>query len=317
MSITALDSPLRLTWHLHNAAGHPLDPAVAGSIAQRIVEAGIFYLTLDAQPLAHRSLPQILPLLRQGGIRVQATFCGTEAEWQGLVDFPADCDLLLDAGAFLCADPTSTLSRLSDAVRQLQGRGIKPALLLVPNRANLLRIPQLLDLCRTQGITRFKLPNTPIDASFGADFPGLLLPGPSDLDALRSAVSDPVSLRSGVELEVHDLFLWEIFFPAARGEGRAEYGGCQAGNSLGHVDSNGTVHPCSSWPQPLGSLLETSLDEIWQGTLRQQVRAEVATTPAGCGGCRDYAICFGGCRGLSRSLAPTGDGRDLLCRERR
>lgn len=317
MSITALDNPLRLTWQLHSAAGDPIAPSAVETIAQRIVEAGIFYLTVDSQPLAHRALPQILPLLQQAGIKVQATFGGTDAEWQGLAEFPAGCDLLLDAGAFLSAEAPSDLARLVEAVQRLQKGGITPALLLVPDRSNLLLIPQLLDLCRTLGMARFKLPNTPIDARFEASFPGLQLPGPSDIDRLRRAVVDPVALRSGVVLEVHDLFLWEIFFPDARGEGRTEYGGCQAGNSLGHVDATGTVHPCSSWPQPLGSLLERPLDEIWQGALRQQVRAEVASTPSGCDGCRDYALCFGGCRGLSRSLSPGGDGRDLLCRERR
>lgn len=316
MTINQLDSPLRITWDLHSPVSAMSD-AAAIAVAKRLVEAGVFFVTLDVRPLAHPAWHSILAILQAGGIKVQATFSGHADEWIRTAPECPRCDLLVDAGAFLrCGDETE-FSALSACIEKLRERGGNPSLMLVPDRARLGLVPLLLDFCRKLKIGRFKLPNTRIDASFDSDPQQLDLPGPDDVDRLRAAVSDPETLRSTVAMEVHDLFLWEIFFPGERESGRAEYGGCQAGNSLGHVDACGMLRPCSSWPQILGSLLDESLEALWQSTGRHQVRDEVADAPFGCVGCRDFPICFGGCRGLTRTLFPKGHGRDLLCREKR
>ncbi|NIQ11346.1 MAG: SPASM domain-containing protein [Gammaproteobacteria bacterium] len=114
------------------------------------------------------------------------------------------------------------------------------------------------------------------------------------------------------DMEVHDLFLWEIMTPGQQ-QNRSEYGGCQAGNSLAHIDINGVVHPCSAWPQPLGQLPDQSLEDIWAGRERQSVVEAIAITPVGCKGCSDLNICFGGCRGLARHLNHSAGERDLMC----
>ncbi|GAB6082003.1 hypothetical protein JCM30471_09170 [Desulfuromonas carbonis] len=126
--------------------------------------------------------------------------------------------------------------------------------------------------------------------------------------SIAAAGSD---LGRGLALEVHDLFLWEILFPGGGGE-RSEYGGCQAGNSVGYVDASGDLYPCSSWPRLIGSLLEHSLDELWHSAQRLAIREQIATVPAGCRGCRDYPVCFGGCRGLAETFAH-GTERDPAC----
>jgi GeoRSP system SPASM domain protein len=134
---------------------------------------------------------------------------------------------------------------------------------------------------------------------------------PEDVESFRKQAADFPDFFGKLKLDVHDLFLWEILFPDG-GVARSEYGGCQAANSLAHVDICGTVHPCVSWPQSLGSLLADSFYDIWQAAPRQAVRADIASIPTGCNRCRDYAICFGGCRGLSR-LDETLNGRDPMC----
>ena len=114
-----------------------------------------------------------------------------------------------------------------------------------------------------------------------------------------------------MDLKILLSFLF-LLFPDG-GVARSEYGGCQAANSLAHIDSHGVVHPCVSWPQPLGSLLDHTLYDIWQGPSRQSARDEIAAVPSGCEGCRDYSIWFGGCRGLSR-LDHNLKGRDPMCK---
>jgi GeoRSP system SPASM domain protein len=155
------------------------------------------------------------------------------------------------------------------------------------------------------------LPNAKIGASFRRSAAERLSPG--DVERLKVRLGpDAAARRAGVSLEIHDLFLWEILYPAG-GEGRGEYGGCQAADSLGHVDADGWLHPCSSWPLRLGSLLERGVAEIWASPGRMAVRGEIAAVPAACLGCRDYPLCLGGCRGLAKVVNDHPDGRDPLC----
>lgn len=315
MTIARLDTPLRVTWDLHGPAGRILSPA-ALTIAERLVDAGLFYVTLLARPLAHPAIAEILSTLSNGDVQVQAVFSATEEEWQGLAAFFPLPELCVDAGVFLTNGEEEEWSSLQFALERLRARGSQPALLMVPDRKRLPLIPRLCAFCHSHGVTRIKLPNTPVDASFSGRS-AALLPEITQLTALRSLVTDPVALREGLTMEVHDLFLWEILFPGERDSGRSEYGGCQAANSLAHIDAVGMVHPCSSWPQGLGSLVEKSFDEIWAQKERALILDRIALIPAGCAGCCDYDRCFGGCRGLVETLGSTTEGRDLLCSGRR
>lgn len=315
MTIARLDTPLRVTWELHSPST-AMVPAAALTVAERLVDAGLFYVTLLARPLAHPAIAEVLSILTGSGIQVQATFNGTEEEWQGVAALESLPEIDIDAGRFLTngkEDEWVALRRTLERLRQLDAQ---PTLLMVPDRQRLPLLPQLCDFCRRNGVTRIKLPNTPVDANFSA-LKAMPLPTITQLAALRAVVTDPVALRAGLTLEVHDLFLWEILFPGERESGRSEYGGCQAANSLAHIAANGMVHPCSSWPHVLGSLLDEDFAVIWQQRERAVILDKIATLPAGCAGCGDYAHCFGGCRGLVETLEIAVDGRDLLCSGRR
>lgn len=311
MTIARLDTPLRVTWDLHSPAAVMAPPA-ALTVAERLVDAGLFYVTLLARPLAHPDIAEILAILQGGGIQIQATFAGTEEEWQGVATNPRLPELFVDAGAFLVRGEQREWDSLLRALERLRQLEVQPALLMVPDRQRLPLLPQLCDFCRSSGVTRIKLPNTPVDASFPART-AMSLPTLAQLAALRVVVIDPVALRAGLTLEVHDLFLWEILFPGEREDGRSEYGGCQAANSLAHIDVCGMVHPCSSWPYELGSLLDKDFAAIWQQVARAVILDKIAAIPAGCEGCGDYPRCFGGCRGLVETLGTAHDERDLLC----
>lgn len=312
MGLDLLDTPVRLTWDLHGP-GEPLPTTAMAVIAGRIAEAGVFFVTLEERPLAHPHISALLAVLAEGGCRVQAVCAGSDEELAALERLaPAPLAVQLDAAAFLRGADVDEL-RLQSVLDRLRRSGIEPALRLTPLAANLPAIPALLRFCAAQGIGSFKLPNARIGDTFPSNPPGELPRWPA-LDAFREIWAEQApSLPESLRLEIHDRFLWEIITPGHE-QARSEYGGCQAANSLGHVDAAGTVHPCAAWPQPLGSLRGASLDEIWQSPRRLAVRECVAGSPAGCLGCRDYAICFGGCRGLGELLNQECGGRDLMCR---
>jgi GeoRSP system SPASM domain protein len=312
MSLDLLDTPVRLTWDLHGP-GEPLAVVQLLAVAERIAAGGVFFVTLEERPLAHPAIRELLATLTAGGCQVQVVCAGSEPELAVLADGSLPLAALqLDVAAFL-AHGTLDETRLCDTLTRLRQGGVEPSLGLIPLKSNLPVIPRLLAFCRDFGVRRFKLPNARIGDTFQSVIPEQLPRWP-ELSVFREewARQMPI-LPDSPQLEIHDRFLWEIMTPNCE-QARGEYGGCQAANSLGHVDAAGTVYACAAWPEVLGSLLSASLDEIWQSSRRMGVRARIGLVPAGCVGCRDYLLCFGGCRGLGEVLGQVTGGRDLMCR---
>lgn len=307
MAIDLLDAPVRLTWELPEGGPQDLN-GVAGAIA----DAGVFYVTLQGRPLLRPDLDGILACLAGGGCQVLLECGGSAAELTRLAGRPLSVSrILLDANSFVARDGIDSPGLLG-ALGALRRCGHDPTLMLTPLRTNLSYIPDLLSFCRANKVPGFKLSN----ASIGASFQGYApedLPRPEDLVAFcRLWATLPADDGSGPQLEIHDLFLWEIMTPGLQ-QSRSEYGGCQAANSLGHVDAGGVVHPCAAWPEPLGRLPGQALEEIWAGAARMAVRAHIAGLPSGCRGCADAATCLGGCRGLAHHLNREQGERDLMC----
>jgi radical SAM protein with 4Fe4S-binding SPASM domain len=70
--------------------------------------------------------------------------------------------------------------------------------------------------------------------------------------------------------------------------------GCSAALYSMCIESNGDVLPCQSYYQPLGNLLTSEWDEIWNHDLSVQLR-ERRNLPAKCNSCTLVPECGGGC----------------------
>jgi len=305
--IDLLDAPLRVTWSFHGEKGI-LSETTAAIVAERLVEAGVFFVTLQDRPLAFAGFSEVVSTLSSGVCRLFLVCDGGGDETAFLEKgLPIDT-VFVDARPYLSNGLDHNGLRIS--VARVRDRGYEVGLLMTPLRSTLMMIPSLIDFCRAEGICRFKLPNVSI---FDVDIRSQIL-CPRDVEPLRALYhGDDAPSTEGVVLEIHDLFLWRILTPGNDGS-RSEYGGCQACNSLAHVDSTGNLFPCISWPESLGSLLDHPLTEVWHSPRRLEIRQEIASVPPGCAGCRDYPLCFGGCRGLSRFLGDSVSGeRDPLC----
>ena len=311
MGLDLLDTPVRLTWDFPDAAAGQTDcrlPAIAG----RIADGGVFFVTLQGKPLLHPAAEEVLAILG-GCCQLMITCRGNPDEVASLCRLPlAGWQILLDVSEFIDVAHGLDAPRLLATVVSLRKLACEPAFALTPLRNNLSYLPDLLRFCSEQQIAKLKLPNAHIGDSFH-DYSTVELPRWQDLDKFREVwlafMKSPCRLPA---LEIHDLFLWEIMTPGQQ-QNRGEYGGCQAGNSLCHVDCRGQVHPCAAWPLALGNLPDQSLEEIWSGRERLALRQQIARVPAGCHGCRDHAICFGGCRGLAVHLNSSEGERDLMC----
>jgi len=69
--------------------------------------------------------------------------------------------------------------------------------------------------------------------------------------------------------------------------------GCLAGIAQATIDPWGNVRPCNHAPLMCGNLLERSLEEIWHSPAMEAWRG---MTPVECLGCREFAMCRGGCQ---------------------
>lgn len=311
MALDQLDTPLRISWDFHGN-GEAMPVGLVDCVVGRLLEAGVFFVTLEREPLRHPQIAKVLDHLVAGGCQPLVVCSGSAEELAALDSALPLGGLFLDVSRWVEAGALLK-EPLAAVVAAVRSKGLEPNFYLIPNKTNILLIPELFTFCQELGIGRIKLPNTPYDGSL-TEPASRRLPGPDDLDRLADLLQrKPLNSTTGVFLDIHDLFLWELLQPAL-GAQRGEYGGCQAGNSLGHIDFRGQLHPCSSWPQPLGLLTQQSIEALWDSPLRHQIRAEIAASPQGCLGCGDYPLCFGGCRGLARSLNKHAGERDLLCR---
>jgi len=311
MGLDLLDTPVRLTWDISADATGQTDlclPAIASCIA----DGGVFFVTLQGSPLLHAAADEVLGILG-GACQLLISSHGNPEELECLTQRPRRVgQIQLDASGFMDVHCGVDTVRLKSVVMSLRQLAYEPVIALTPLRNNLFNIPELLRFCSEHNIAKLKLPN----AHIGDIFQGYStadLPRWQDLDHFRNLWLDFMENPCQMPiLEIHDLFLWEIMTPGQQ-QSRGEYGGCQAGNSLSHVDSQGVVHPCAAWPQPLGKLPDQSLADIWAAPERIAVRAQIGKVADGCHGCADLNICFGGCRGLAFHLNRSAGERDLMC----
>ncbi len=306
MALDNLDAPLRMTWTLDDR----LDAGSQLQLADKVADSGLFFLTLAGHPLASPVLPEMLERLANRGIELSLVIRSADLPETLPSGWPVARLMLTVEPA--TEKPTLQAELLRQQVAAIREAGYAVGLQMLPLRYSLPLLPQLLALAVELDIEHVNLPNVPVaDLDPGELGPCLLRAGDLNAFAAHWGESAPPLLPAG--LIVHDLFLWEILCP---GRDRDHYSGCQAGNSLAHVDANGTLYPCSSWNQPLGSLFDTSVADFWQQSIRTAIREEIARQPDGCADCPTYARCLAGCRGLSRDFpSPASEhrGQDLMC----
>lgn len=113
------------------------------------------------------------------------------------------------------------------------------------------------------------------------------------------------SRRLGVE------FMWYsptplcLFNPILHALGNKACGAC---DGLLSVDSGGNVLPCSSWPDPVGNLLQSDFAGIWDSSRATAYRRKRLAHPQ-CRECDSFPACHGACPLYWRHF-----GFDELCR---
>ncbi|MBI5206424.1 MAG: SPASM domain-containing protein [Candidatus Firestonebacteria bacterium] len=117
-----------------------------------------------------------------------------------------------------------------------------------------------------------------------------------------------------INFTIHDYFIWKEF-PKQENDNKVikgEYNGCQAGNVLAYISTNGDVFPCASMPFKMGNLQESNFQEIWASEKRKMLYNTLNSELELCMNCR-FVDCKGGCKGMSYFLYNNFNNQDRLC----
>ena len=154
-------------------------------------------------------------------------------------------------------------------------------------RLNLHTLPEMAHFAKSLGVDRFSL-NMIIPAGRGIA---------EDLAVKYSEIEDIVlNIKSRAE-EEQVRFMWYsptpmcLFNPVSHQLGNK---GCSACEGLLSVDPYGRILPCSSWKEPLGSLLQDGFRALWFGELGRFLR-EKRSAHLECRDCEHFAVCHGAC----------------------
>ena len=187
----------------------------------------------------------------------------------------------------LCGVP-GAFARTTAGIRALKAAGISVqtnSTVTRENRESLLRLPAFL---KGLGVERFSM-NLFIPSGRGLSESGLFVPY-SEIGSLVDEVRR-LALQEGLTFFWYSPTPYCLYNPVARGLGNKS---CAAADGLLHVNPEGQVLPCSSWPEPLGSLLERPFSEIWFSERAARLKNKTFA-PASCSGCPSFVACQGAC----------------------
>ncbi|NLE00419.1 MAG: radical SAM protein [Fibrobacter sp.] len=184
---------------------------------------------------------------------------------------------------------SGSFQKTCDGIRALQETGIHVhtnTTLTTINAETALEFPHFIK--KQFGLQRFSM-NLMIPAGSGIANENLWL-SYSNAGNLIDRIKK-VSDSAGVDFMWYSPVPLCIFNTIANGLGAK---GCSACDGLLSVAPNGDVLPCSSYPQPVGNLLKTRFQEIWNDNCTTFFRNK-SEAPSQCFSCDNFALCNGAC----------------------
>ncbi|MBN2875941.1 MAG: radical SAM protein [Spirochaetales bacterium] len=173
-------------------------------------------------------------------------------------------------------------------IRALMAAGISVQTNSTMTRANRNALLELPAFVATLGVRRMSM-NLFIPVGSGAKAADLFVPYSETGDFI-----DEVRKRAheaGVEFFWYSPIPMCMYNPIARGLGNKS---CAACDGLLSVSPSGDVLPCSSWPEPVGSLIEDGFRAVWFSDKAAWFK-EKRYAPDECRACSSFTACQGAC----------------------
>ena len=175
------------------------------------------------------------------------------------------------------------------AIRHLIDAGVRVHTNTTLTRANIDAAPDMAAFVRHLGLDRFSMNLMIPTEETEKDAP--------DLGLMYTEMSEHILRIQRAAEDVKVEFMWYsptpicVFNPI---EHRLGNKGCAACDGLFSISPSGDVLPCSSWAEPVGNILSTPFEQIWQSAPARRLRAK-RFAPEGCPDCEHFALCQGGC----------------------
>jgi radical SAM protein with 4Fe4S-binding SPASM domain len=258
-----------------------------------------FFSFTGGEPLLRKDLEDMISFARRQDLQVNLIT-------NGILATPERARRLFDAGLrtaqvsiespdasthdALTARPGSFQATVA-GIRSLQQAGVSVQTNTTVSARNAAQVAEMPRFLKSLGVTRFAmnlyLPNA--DAARDGKTDDLLVPY-----SRAGAIVDAVRAAARAEGLV---FYWYSPLPhchyntIARGLGNKS---CAAMDGLLSVSPSGDVLPCSSYPEPMGNLLDVPFGDIWFSPRARHFKSK-EYAPAECAGCGSFVACQAAC----------------------
>ncbi len=249
------------------------------------------------EPTLHKQLPELIAYAKELGMRVNLITNGTRINAdlaRRLADAGLDSAQVSLEGTSseihnLVTQGQSSFDKTVAAVGHLKAVGIRVHTNTTINRMNVHEMPDMPRFVReVLDNERFSM-NMLVPTGSAIVHPDLIVRYTEIGDWLQ---------RIQEQSKVHDVeFLWYsptpmcMFNPIPAGLGNH---GCSACDGLISVAPNGSVIPCASYDDEVGSLLDNHLVDVWNGEKAKGYRDKALAHPQ-CRDCSQFDICNGAC----------------------
>jgi len=316
-----------------------LDTDHALAVIDNLADFGVPVLLFSGgEPFARPDIRTLAAHAKARGLRVTFSTNGT------LID-DACADWIRDLGVAyvgISIDGTEAIhdafrrrpgaySLALDAIRRLRDRGVKVGLRVTMTRDNVLAIPDIFGLMRSERVPRICLYHL-VYTGRGKEIAATDLDHAEARAALDTIIAETKAcFDAGFPVEVLTVDnacdgIALYLKMKAEGHPRAEKamellklnGGNSSGQGIACISWDGTVYPDQFWRNhPVGNVLEKPFSEIWgnppPGSLLYLLRRKKEFVKGRCRTCRWLDVCGGNFR--ARGEAVTGDiwGEDPTC----
>ncbi|MBI5416584.1 SPASM domain-containing protein [Candidatus Poribacteria bacterium] len=301
-----LKTPLRVTWKISK------DTNLIQKIVQELINSKIFFLKLDIGNIKkNEEVKEAIEILNKHAVRVSINMD------LSIIDTILRYEYLkLKFDRFIIEIQSSKdLLKNKKKITFLSSQSEVPkAISLSLNNNNIDEISVIVDEIRQLGIKEIILENTDIIGKKNTNKNKYTFNKEKWSDFKKTINKYHYDWNKDLNFIVHDYFIWKEFNSNLTGiqTTKGEYNGCQAGNVLAYIASNGDVYPCASMPLKIGSLKKSTFQELWALEDRKELYNAINKDVELCTNCV-FVDCKGGCRGMVYFLNNSFNYQDRLC----
>jgi radical SAM protein with 4Fe4S-binding SPASM domain len=304
-----LSAPFRVIWdvttrcnlncrHCYNESGQgeTLSPAQLHTIAQKLSQSGIFFITLSGgEPLMEPEIWEIIKQFKSNQKTLQLISNGTLITpriAKKLKEYNVDSIQISIDGLEKTHDYQRQMKgcfkKSVNAIQYLVAEGIPVVVNTLVSQRNIDEIPGLIDLCVQVGVTEFRTSRLVLMGR-GTDLEEEVL-SPEKTKKLILYILEQRKTRKDIVISPDECM---CFLGEKIHDYNLSWQGCPAGRTEGGVDAQGNVYPCifmSCDEFNMGNLLKESFDDIWRSEKFDIIRNRQSVCQ-----CDIVDFCKGGC----------------------